>query len=70
MDTKGKTLAMNSLNISLYKHEVYGPLIQKQITSWTNLRNDAAHGHYDKYDIEQTKQMLIFVQKFCSDYLK
>ena len=70
MDTKGKILTMNSLNISLYKRGIYGPLIQKQITSWTNLRNDAAHGCYDKYDIEQTKQMLIFVQKFCSDHMK
>ena len=45
-------------------------LVQKQITTWANLRNDAAHGHFAKYDQDQVKQMLLFVQKFCADYLR
>ena len=69
-NAKGKPLSIEPLNASLRKNEVYGPLIQKQITSWANLRNDAAHGHHDRYDHDQTKQMLLFVQKFCSDFLR
>lgn len=65
----GRPLTIDPLNAALAKQAVYGPLVQKQITSWANLRNDAAHGHFGKYDESQVKHMLLFVQKFCSDYL-
>jgi len=68
--SKGKPLTIDPLNIAICKNGVYGPLVQKQITSWANLRNDAAHGHFTNYDADQVKQMLLFVQKFCADYLK
>lgn len=67
---KGKPLTIDPLNIEVSKLGIYGPLVQKQVTSWANLRNDAAHGHFDKYDESQVKHMLLFVQKFCADYLK
>ena len=70
LNSKGKPLTLDPLNISLTKKGVYNALVQKQITSWANLRNDAAHGHFDKYDSAQVQQMLLFVQKFCADYLK
>lgn len=70
VNAQGKSLSIEPLNASLRKNEVYGPLVRKQITSWANLRNDAAHGHHDRYDHDQTKQMLLFVQKFCSDFLR
>lgn len=66
----GKNLTIDPLNIALAKKGIYGPLVQKQITTWANLRNDAAHGHFTKYDADQVKQMLLFVQKFCADYLQ
>jgi hypothetical protein len=66
----GRSLTIDPLNIALAKKENYGPLVKKQITSWANLRNDAAHGHFDKYDEAQVKQMLLFVQTFCADYMK
>jgi hypothetical protein len=66
----GKPLTIDPLNIALVKDSAYGPLVQKQVTTWANLRNDAAHGHFSKYDAEQVKQMLLFVQKFCLDYLQ
>lgn len=65
----GCPLIIDPLNMALTKAGGYGPLAQKQITTWANLRNDAAHGHFNTYDAEQVKQMLLFVQKFCSDYL-
>jgi hypothetical protein len=66
---KGKLLTIDPMNNALSKQGVYGPLVQKQVTSWANLRNDAAHGHFDKYDELQVKHMLLFVQKFCADHL-
>jgi hypothetical protein len=67
--SNGKPLTIEPTNVALAKANVYGPLIKKQITSWADLRNDAAHGNYAKYDTAQVQQMLLFVQKFCSDFL-
>jgi hypothetical protein len=66
----GRPLTIDPLNVALAKASVYGPLVQKQVTTWADLRNSAAHGHYNRYDEDQVKQMLLFVQKFCSDYLQ
>ena len=70
LDSKGKPLTIDPLNIALAKKGVYNALVKKQITSWANLRNDAAHGHFDKYDSAQVQQMLLFVQNFCANHLK
>ncbi|WP_437503219.1 hypothetical protein [Sorangium sp. So ce1099] len=66
----GKQLTIDPLNIALAKADVYNALVQKQVTTWANLRNDAAHGRSEGYDIEQVQQMLLFLQKFCADFLK
>jgi hypothetical protein len=63
-------MTIDPLNIAVAKAGVYGPLVQKQITSWANLRNDAAHGQFSKYDADHVQQMLLFVQKFCADYMR
>ena len=70
LNSKGKPLTIDPLNAALAKKGVYNALVQKQITSWANLRNDAAHGHFDKYDSAQVQQMLLFVQDFCANHLK
>jgi hypothetical protein len=64
---KGKILTMEPLNIELAKKDIYNKLVQKQITSWADLRNNAAHGHYDKYDEKQVEMMALFVQNFCAE---
>jgi len=65
----GKPLTIDPLNVALAKGGVYNKLVQKQITSWADLRNEAAHGHYDKYDGNQVEMMLLFTQDFCSRHL-
>ena len=70
VSSNGRTLTIDPLNAGLAKAGVYPPLTQKQITTWANLRNDAAHGNYVKYSAEDVRQMLIFVQRFCGDYLQ
>jgi hypothetical protein len=69
VSTAGKPLTIDPLNVTLVKAGAYNALVQKQITTWANLRNDAAHGQFSKYDAEQVHQMLLFVQKFCADHL-
>lgn len=66
---KGKLLTIEPLNTELAKNSVYDKLTQKQITSWADLRNNAAHGHYEKFDKKQVEMMLLFVQSFCSSSL-
>lgn len=66
---KGKPLTIEPLNIECAKAGVYDRLVQKQVTSWGDLRNKAAHGRYNEYDADQVKMMLLFVQKFATDYL-
>lgn len=66
---KGKCLTVEPLNIECAKAGIYDKLVQKQVTSWGDLRNRAAHGEYDKYDADQVKMMLLFVRKFATDYL-
>lgn len=63
-----KPLTLEPLNVECAKVGIYDKLVQKQITSWGELRNRAAHGEYDKYDAQQVKMMLLFVQKFASEH--
>lgn len=66
VDPKGdsKPKKAEVMNQDLYKAQAYALGDLKQITSWLNLRNDAAHGHYDKYVREQVRLMLDGVQNF------
>jgi hypothetical protein len=52
------------LNQDLQKAKAYTLGDQKQITAWLDLRNDAAHGDYNKYNNDQTKLMHQGVQGF------
>jgi len=70
LNPNGKPLTIDPLNVELEKAGVYNKLVQKQITSWADLRNNAAHGHFEKYNEKQVEMMLLFVQTFCADYLK
>jgi hypothetical protein len=70
VDVNNRPMAIGSLNVALAKGGAYGALVQKQVTSWADLRNSAAHAHFDKYTKDDVKQMLQFVLRFCSDYLQ
>lgn len=69
VSSTGKKLTIDPLNSELAKASIYDRLIQKQITSWADLRNKAAHGKYDEYDKKQVEMMLLFSQNFCAQYL-
>ncbi|WP_278471212.1 hypothetical protein [Gimesia maris] len=57
----------DSLNAELAKSAVYNLLDQKNITAWLDLRNKAAHGHYNEYSEKQVRvlfnALLDFLQR-------
>ncbi len=65
----GNLKTINSLNQDIYKKGIYNSYIQKNITSLADLRNNAAHGHYNEYSEKEVKVMLVSVQDFCSKHL-
>jgi hypothetical protein len=62
----GHPVKADTLNAALANKSVYNKLDQKSVTSWLDLRNKAAHGHYDTYTGEQVGVMLIGVRNFVS----
>jgi len=54
----------NQLNQDLVTSGVYNELQRKQIGSWMDIRNAAAHGHYSDYSKEQVRNMLDGMQTF------
>lgn len=65
-DGKMSPKKADRLNSELTKAGAYNKLDQKQITSWLDLRNKAAHGHYDEYSKEQVALMLQGVTDFMT----
>jgi len=64
-----KPIKADGLNASLAKAQIYNTLMQKSVTAWLDLRNRAAHGHYQEYDAAQVQLMLEGVTDFGGRYL-
>ncbi len=54
------------LNSHLAKQSVYSKLDQKNVTAWLDLRNNAAHGHYDEYAQAQVTLLIDGVADFIA----
>jgi len=54
------------INAELTKAGAYNGTEQKMVTAWLGLRNDAAHGHYDKYTQDQVANMVQGIMGFIS----
>ncbi|MFL9837795.1 hypothetical protein ABS768_09820 [Flavobacterium sp. ST-75] len=65
---EGKYYPKNAdlLNSELSKAEVYNKLDLKNVTSWLDLRNKAAHGLYSEYSKEQVEIMMSGVLDFMT----
>jgi len=64
-----KPLRAEALNTELAKHHIYNLLNQKSVTAWLDLRNKAAHGLYDEYDLTFVKNFLQFVRDFAAKFI-
>jgi len=54
------------MNSELVKVGVYDKIEQKQVAAWAAIRNDAAHGDYDKYEKNQVVLMVQGLRGFLS----
>jgi hypothetical protein len=61
---------MEPLNVKLAKDGAYQRMTQKMITTWGELRNNAAHGDFDKYSEADVRQMHQWVSGFVEQYLR
>ncbi|HEV7938415.1 MAG TPA: hypothetical protein VGP18_10385 [Solirubrobacteraceae bacterium] len=68
ISSDGKPVKADRLNADLVKASVYNVLEQKAVTSWLDLRNKAAHGHYADYDVGHVDLMLQGVRGFLMRY--
>jgi len=63
------TATIAPLNETLYKAEVYSKLVYKEIIARADLRNSAAHGHYDAYTQTDVEDMGKWVRSFVAEQL-
>lgn len=66
VDDKQVPRKADRLNADLGHAGVYTKLDQKAITAWLDLRNKAAHGKYDEYNLEQVRNLLRNVSEFMA----
>jgi hypothetical protein len=64
----GKPKRAETMNEELAGKDVYNKLQQKYVTAWLDLRNNAAHGHYDKYVKEDVEKLLESVRDFAKQF--
>ena len=60
----GRWKKADALNAELAKGDFYTKLTQKNVTSWLGLRNEAAHGNYNRYDLANVRLMLEGIKLF------
>ena len=48
---------------------MFNTLAYRQVHAWNALRDQAAHGHFDQYDTEQVRAMLLGAQALLTKYL-
>jgi hypothetical protein len=62
--------SINSLNVELAKKSVYNALVQKYITALADIRNNADHGHTDRFTPQDVGDMIQYLRRFTADYLR
>jgi len=66
IQNNGKPKKADTLNADLVKASAYSKLDQKNVTAWLGLRNDAAHGNYGEYDMQQVKLLINSIRDFIT----
>lgn len=61
---------IDRLNAELAKAGLYSKLVQKRITALADVRNNADHGHFDKFAREDVEDMVKWLRRFAADYLE
>ncbi len=64
--TDGSPKKSDQINSELTKIQAYEKIDQKNITAWLGLRNEAAHGNYEKYDEQQANLLISCIRDFIT----
>lgn len=67
LDQKGKPKKADALRIELHQTQVTSALQDKRISYWLGLRNEAAHGNYSKYTVEDVKIFISELNTFMNN---
>ncbi len=67
-NARGEKKTLNPLIDDLKKAEVFTELKAKQLRSWADIRNKAAHGEFDHFTRADVEQMLQGINNFLADY--
>lgn len=60
---------IDSLNSELAKAGIYNKLVQKEITAKADIRNNADHGHFDKFTKDDVADMIKWIRRFEYEHL-
>jgi len=58
------------MNAELVKAGAYNKTIQKQVTAWADIGNNAAHGRPDEFTEDDVKNMLNGIVDFNARFLR
>jgi hypothetical protein len=65
-EVNNKNLALGGLIEALKKRKVFNELTAKQLRSWADIRNSAAHGKFEEFNRSQVESMVSGVSEFLS----
>jgi hypothetical protein len=60
---------LDPLNAELAKAGAYNKLVQKSITAYSDIRNNADHGHFDQFEKDDVEAMVKWVRRFVTEHL-
>lgn len=67
-EANGKRLMLSALIDALKKRGVYNELTAKQLRSFADIRNAAAHGNFDEFTPDQARNMVAGVGSFLATH--
>lgn len=70
LNGKGDPKTLGPLIEDLKKAELFSELKAKQLRAWADIRNQAAHGHFDAVSPGDVAQMVAGVSAFLADYMR
>jgi hypothetical protein len=70
VNAKGEPKTLNPLIDELKKAGAFNELKAKQLRSWADIRNAAAHGDFSVFRKADVEQMISAINNFLADYLK
>jgi len=69
VNNNGKPLTLTPLIDVLKKNNLFNELTAKQLRAWADIRNSAAHGHFDEFNRSQVDLMIQGINNFLATHM-